>query len=168
MSPTPDTTTSDGSSKPCGKQARRIRCPRSSVALKCSMSCHQAYRTLLTAIVAGVVASCDLSTRELAEENTSYSSGLLKSGPSCLTDIRADMSVKEVFDRIGTPLWVSDFTGGANGSRQGSELSDSNLSAGKWRLWYSKQKDPRLDFIRVTIIVEEDKVIEIENAWYRE
>jgi hypothetical protein len=76
------------------------------------MSSHQAYRTLLTASVAGVVASCDLSTRELAEENTSYSSGLLKSGPSSLTDIRADMSVKEVFDRIGTPLWVSDLTSG--------------------------------------------------------
>lgn len=131
------------------------------------MSSYQATR-MLTAIVAGLVTSCDLSTRKLAEENTRYSGGLLESGLSSLHDVKIGMKVQEVFDTIGTPLWVNDFAGGANGSWQASELPDLDFSAGKWRLWYSRQKDPRLDFMRVTLIVEEGEVTEIENEWYRE
>lgn len=111
--------------------------------------------------------SCLSETRNDAEENTSYAKGIIQNGLDNLDKISVGMPINKAIDLCGEPLWIRklpDF----EVIDKDSETENIDLDRGKFRLYYSQQKNTALDFIRITILSENGKIVEIENEWYRE
>jgi hypothetical protein len=115
-----------------------------------------------------MTSGCDLRSRDAAIKNTDYAADLVRNGIDSSDELVLGMEVSEVLRIMGEPLWLRDVKSEQKTSWSQSDLPSLDVSRGKWRLWYSKQKDPTLDFIRVTVLVENGKVIEIEDHWYHE
>lgn len=113
-------------------------------------------------------AGCDFNSRSDAVRNTEYASDLARNGVTASEKLALGMGAQEVLKIMGDPLWIRDVTSEQKPTWNPPDFSSLDLSTGSWRLWYSKQKNPTLDFIRVTVAIEDNRITEIEDQWYHE
>lgn len=124
-------------------------------------------RWILVAFVLPM-SSCDVSSRKDAKANTVYASDLSARGIEVLSEVKVGMEVDELISALGSPMWVRDELSESHAFYDGVTLRTLNFTHGQWRFWYSGQKDPSFDYVRVTVVVEDGQVTEFENEWYRE
>lgn len=120
---------------------------------------------LLVAIF--VQCSCKYESRASAESNTLYASGINQANIDSINEVTIGEPISSVISKLGYPLWVSKLPEHKTIDTIAG-VKQLNLETGSYWLYYSQQKDPRRDFIRVTFFIENGQVKEVENIWYHE
>lgn len=113
-----------------------------------------------------VATSCEISSRKSAEDNTVYSPSLSRDLDK-FDSVVLGMSIREVDAIIGRPIRIDAETGSPEITTDGF-FEDVYKHSGGHYLYYSKQINPALDFVRLSILFRNGKVERVENIWYHE
>lgn len=122
----------------------------------------------ITLVFSFFLLSCHSQTRTEAEKNTVFSTELedgeyLKK----IKSLEIGMPTKDAITIIGNPIWIKNLGDGTITENK-QEIENHSFKGGKFRMSYTYQKNAALDFIRISLLSEDERVIEIENVWYRE
>jgi hypothetical protein len=123
---------------------------------------------LVTFLFSLFLLACHSETRREAENNTVFSVAL-EDGEYLekIKNLEIGMPTTKAISIVGYPLWIKDLSDGTITENK-QTIKGYKLHEGKIRLSYTYQKNPALDFIRISILSEAGQVVEIENEWYRE
>lgn len=122
---------------------------------------------IICLLLVGFLLSCQQVDRHAAAKNTRYPAGFPKQDIALFNGGFEGRPVEDLISRFGMPLWIRNIDSLKTESEIG-ELRDFNFDHGDYRLWYSGQVDGSRDFIRLTCVVVNGKVTEVENLWYQE
>lgn len=114
-----------------------------------------------------MVQSCHHESRKAAENNTIYANGVSGININLLKEIDKQSSAEKAIEVCGWPIWIRELPS-RKALEEISEFKKINLATGSFRLFYTKQKNSSLDFISISILVENGKVVDIQNEWYHE
>ena len=111
--------------------------------------------------------SCERAKISSALDNTFYPGHFSSSDPAQFNATLVGKSVDEFLSEFGKPLSITHVGNSASIS-DASAIDSFPYHQGTYRMTYSVQRNPVLDYIRLSCVVSGGKVKEVENVLYEE
>lgn len=111
--------------------------------------------------------SCERAKISSAFDNTVYPGHFSSSDPAQFNATLVGKNVDEFLSEFGKPLFITHEENSASIS-DASVIDSFPYHQGTYRMTYSVQRNPVLDYIRLSCVVSGGKVKEVENVLYEE